>query len=117
VRRQAGEVIVVRTLGLLAVVLLVMPLAWFLKLLAWWLKTWRSERLRPVLVLLNEHVPLFAMLAATISLSVYLEKYLKWPNMLARAAASVLMLAICFPWWRWAHPAIERTFNARAIVR
>jgi hypothetical protein len=65
VRRQAGEVYVMRTLGLLAVVLLVMPLAWFLKLLVWWLKTWNGERLRPALVFLTEHVPLFAMLAAT----------------------------------------------------
>jgi hypothetical protein len=67
----------------LAVVLLVMPLAWFLKLLVWWLKTWRSERLRTVLVLLTEHVPLFVMSAAAIGLSVYLEKHFKWPNMLA----------------------------------
>jgi hypothetical protein len=110
-RRQAGEVLVVRTFGILAVVLLVMPLAWLLKLLVWWLKTWRSERLRPALVFLTEHVPLFEMLAATMGLSVYLEKNFKWPNMLALAAASVLMLAIGIPWCRWAHPAIERTLQ------
>jgi hypothetical protein len=109
VRRLAGEVIVVRTLGLLAVVLLVMPLAWFLKLLVWWLRTWRSDRLRPALVFLTEHVPLFAMLAATIGLSVYLEKHFRWPHMLALAGASVLMFAIGIPWSRWVHPAIERT--------
>jgi hypothetical protein len=34
---------------------------------------------------LTEHVPLFAMLAATFGVSVYLENHFKWPNMLAFA--------------------------------
>ena len=62
VRRQAGDVVLVQTLGLLAVGLLMLRLAGLLALLAWWLKTWRSERLRPALVFLIEHVPTFAMM-------------------------------------------------------
>jgi hypothetical protein len=76
-------------------------------LLAWWLKTWNGERLRPALVFLTE--PLIAMLAAIMGVSASLESHFKWPNMLALAGASVLMLAIGIPWCRWAHPAIERT--------
>jgi hypothetical protein len=41
--------------------------------IAWWLKTWRGERLRPALVFLNKHVPGFAMMAVCIGLSAYLE--------------------------------------------
>jgi hypothetical protein len=48
--------------AILAVVLLMVPLAWLLKLVAWCLKTWRDERLRPTLEFLIEEVP-FAMWA------------------------------------------------------
>jgi hypothetical protein len=109
VRRQAGEVLVVRTFGLLAVVLLVVPITCFLKLLAWWLKTWRDERLRPALVFLSRHVLWLGMAAGAIATNVYLENHLKWPMLLAYAAAMVAMYAICIPWWLWAYPAIERT--------
>jgi hypothetical protein len=75
VRRQAGDVFLMRAVGLMAVGLLIVPLVGLLTLLAWWLKTWRSERLRPALVFLMEHMPMFAMVAASLSLSlsVYLE--------------------------------------------
>ena len=85
-----------------------MPLFGLLTLLAWWLKTWRSERLRPALVFLSEYVPMFAIGAASIGLSVYLEELFKWPNMLAFAAAMAFMFAIVFPWYRWAYPLIVR---------
>src|SRR5262245_17752155 len=62
VRLQAGEVYVVRTLGLLVAAFLLVPLACLFKFLAWWLKTWRRERLRPALAFLAQHVPLIAML-------------------------------------------------------
>lgn len=108
VRRQAGEVYVVRALGLLAALFLLVPLAGLFKFLAWWLKTWKRERLRPALVFLAQHVPLFATLAATMGVSAHLENHFEWPNMLAFAAATALTFAIVIPWYRWAHPPIER---------
>src|SRR5215470_17096064 len=72
VRRQASDVFLMRAVGLMAVGLLIVPLVGLFTLLAWWLKTWRSERLRPTLVFLSEHVPMFAMVAASLGLSVYL---------------------------------------------
>jgi hypothetical protein len=77
-------------------------------LVRWWIRTWRSERLRPVLVFLSQHVPWLAMLAATLALNAYLESRLKWPTLLAFAVALAAMYAIAVPWWRWAHLAIER---------
>jgi hypothetical protein len=108
VRRQAGDVYLVRALGLMAVGLLMLPLGVLLTFLAWWLKTWRSERLRPALVFLIEYVPMFAIGAACIGLSVYLEERFKWPNMIAFAAAIAFMFAIVFPWYRCAYPLIVR---------
>ena len=70
----------------------------------WWIRTWHGERLRPALIFLIEHMPEFAIMAACIGLSAYLEDRLKWPTLLALAAK---MFAIGIPWWRWAHPAIE----------
>jgi peptidoglycan/LPS O-acetylase OafA/YrhL len=49
VRRQVGEVYFGRTLALVAVALVIVAAALLLKFVAWWLKTWRSERLRPAL--------------------------------------------------------------------
>jgi len=64
---------------------------------------------KQLVVLLTEHVPLFAMLA--MGLSAYLENHFKWPNLLAFATAWSLMLAIAIPWYRWAYPAIEPTLQ------
>jgi hypothetical protein len=75
----------------------------------WWIRSWHSERLRPVLIFLIEHVPEFAIMAACIGLSAYLEDRLKWPTLLALAATFAVMFALGFPWWRWVYPAIERT--------
>ena len=83
-----------------------MPLFGLLTLLAWWLKTWRSERLRPALVFLIEYVPMFAIGAASIGLCVYLEERFKWS--IAFAAAMAFMFAIVIPWYRWAYPLIVR---------
>jgi len=107
VRRQAGDVFLMRAVGLMAVGLLIVPLVGLLTLLAWWLKTWRSERLRPTLVFLSEHVPMFAMVAASLGLSVYLEDRAKWPYMLAFAAAMAFTLATVFPFYRWAYPVMK----------
>jgi hypothetical protein len=50
-----GEVYFGRTLALVAVALVIVAGAVLLKFVAWWLKTWRSERLRPALLFLTEH--------------------------------------------------------------
>ena len=73
VRRQAGDVYLVRTLALVAVALVIVVATALFTFIAWWLKTWRGERLRPALVFLNKHVPGFAMMAVCIGLSAYLE--------------------------------------------
>src|SRR5262245_39805811 len=75
---------------------------------AWWLKTWRGERLRPALLFLSQGVPWLAMMAASMGLIMYLENRLKWPSLVASAAACVVPFAIIAPWYRWAHPAIVR---------
>jgi hypothetical protein len=48
--------------------------AGLLKLTAWWLKTWRGERLRPALIFLTEHVPWFAIVPVGFGLSKYTEE-------------------------------------------
>jgi len=106
-RRQAGDVYVLRFFGLVAVALLVVPIAGLVAFVGWWLKTWRSERLRPALIFLTEGVPWLAMMAG-IGLAVYLEDLFKWPSLLTFAATWIMALAIGIPWWRWAYPAIER---------
>jgi hypothetical protein len=111
VQRQAGDIYLVRTLGLLAVVLVMVVFAGLLAFAAWWLKTWRSERLRPALIFLTEHVPEFAMMTACIGLSIYLEDHFKWPTLLAFATTMAVMFAIGTPWWRWGYPAIERALR------
>ena len=57
VQRQATEIYIVRTLGLLAVAFALMVTGGFLAFVAWWLRTWRNERLRPALVFPSGHVP------------------------------------------------------------
>jgi hypothetical protein len=49
-REQAIDIYLVRSLGLVAVTLIMMAMAGILAFAAWWLKTWRGERLRPALV-------------------------------------------------------------------
>jgi len=123
-RRQAGDFYFVRTLGLLAVVLAIMAIAGLLTFIAWWLKTWRNERLKPALVFLARHVPWLAMLAAGINLSVCLEDRFRWPTWLAFATTWAVTFAICIPWWRWVYPAIEHallrasqgTLRARVVL-
>jgi hypothetical protein len=56
VQGQAGDIYLVRTLGLLAVVFAVMAIAGLLAFIAWWLRTWRNQRLRPALIFLTKHV-------------------------------------------------------------
>src|SRR5262249_20288888 len=107
VRRQASDGYFMRALGMMAVGLLMLPLGVLLTMLAWWLKTWRSERLRPALVFLMEYVPMFAMGTASIGLCVYLEDRAKWPYMLAFAAAMTFTLATVFPFYRWAYPVMK----------
>jgi uncharacterized membrane protein len=46
-RRQAGDIYIVRTLWLLAAALV--AISGLRALAAWWLKTWRGERLREAL--------------------------------------------------------------------
>jgi hypothetical protein len=105
---QVGDIYLVRTLGLLGAGLAMMAIAGLLAFSAWWLRTWRNERLRSALIFLTEHVPEFAMVAACIGLSIYLEDHCKWPWLLAYATTLAVMFAIGFPWWRWVYPAIER---------
>jgi hypothetical protein len=112
VRQQAGDIYLVRTLGLLAAAFIMTAIAGLLAFIAWWLRTWRNERLRPALIFLTEHVPCLAIMAAGMGLSIYLEDHFKWPGLLAFATTLAVVFAICIPWWRWAYPAIER-----ALVR
>jgi hypothetical protein len=111
VQRQAGDVYLVRTLGLLAAGFAIMAIAGLLAFFAWWLRTWRNERLRSALIFLTEHVPEFAMMVACIGLSIYLEDHFKWPTLLAFATTMAVMFAIGIPWWRWGYPAIERVLR------
>jgi hypothetical protein len=106
VQRQAGDIYLVWTLGLLAVAFAMMAIAGLLVFVAWWLSTWRGERLRPALIFLTEHAP-WLMIASGAGLSAYLEDRFEWPTLLAFATTMVLMFAICIPWWRWIYPAIE----------
>jgi hypothetical protein len=111
VQRQAGDVYLVRTLGLLAAGFAMIAIAGLLVFAAWWLRTWRGERLRPSLIFLTHHAP-WLVIASGAGLSAYLEDRFRWPTLLAFATTMVVMFAICIPWWRWAYPAIER-----ALVR
>jgi len=77
----------------------------------WWIRTWRSERLRPALIFLTEHLPGFAIIAGCIGLDAYLEDRCKWPTLLALATAFAVMCSIGIRWWKWLHPAIERTLR------
>jgi uncharacterized membrane protein len=107
VRRQVGEVYFGRILALVAVALVIVAAVVLFKFVAWWLKTWRSERLRSALLFLTEHGWL-VMIAAGIGVTVYLEGRFKWPTLLTSAINWALMFAIGIPWWRWVYPAIER---------
>jgi hypothetical protein len=91
-----------------AVALIIIAIAGLLAFSAWWLRTWRNERLRSALIFLAEHVPWFAMTIAGIGLSIYLEDHFKWPTLLAIATTLAVTFAIGIPWWRWLYPAIER---------
>jgi hypothetical protein len=71
-RQQAVDIYLERSFGLVAVTLIIMAMAGVLGFAAWWLKTWRGERLRPALVFLSQHVPWLMMLAAFLALDVYL---------------------------------------------
>jgi hypothetical protein len=108
VRQQAGGFYLVRTLVLVAAALIMMTAGGLFAFAAWWLKTWRGERLRPALLFLSQGVPWLAMMAASMGLIMYLENRLKWPSLVASAAAWVVPFAIIAPWYRWAHPAIVR---------
>jgi hypothetical protein len=108
VRRQTAEVYLVRTLGLVGAAFAMIAIGGLLTFVAWWLRTWRNERLRPALVFLAGHVPWFGMLAAAIGVSVYLEDHSQWPHLLALAAGWVVAFAIGTSWYRWAHPAVVR---------
>jgi hypothetical protein len=107
VRRQVGEVYFGQTLALVAVALVIVTAAVLLKSMAWWLRTWRSERLRPALLFLTEHGWL-VMIAAGIGMTAYLEGRYKWPTLLTSSMNWALMFASGVPWWRWVYPAIER---------
>jgi hypothetical protein len=107
-QRQMRDIYFVRTLGLLGAGLATMAIAGLLAFSAWWLRTWRNERLRSALIFLAEHVPWFAMTIAGIGLWIYLEDHFKWPALLAYATTMAVMFAISFPWWRVVYPAIER---------
>jgi hypothetical protein len=108
VQRQMSDIYLVRTLGLLAVGLVLVAIAGLLTLAAWWLRTWRGERLRPALIFLTQLVPWFAMMAVGYGLSKYLEECLKWPSLLTSVTILPVTFAICIPWCRWMYPAIER---------
>lgn len=108
VLRQVGDIYFVRTLGLLAAGFAMMAIAGLLAFSAWWLRTWRNERLRSALIFLAEHAPWFAMTIAGIGFSIYLEDHFRWPRLLAFGTIFAVMLAISFPWWRVVYPAIER---------
>jgi hypothetical protein len=60
VQHQVSDIYLVRTLGLLTVALVMMVAAGLLAFIVWWLRTWRSERLRPALIFLTKHVLGFA---------------------------------------------------------
>jgi hypothetical protein len=110
-RREASDIYIVRTLGLLGAGLALMTIAGLLAFAIWWLRTWRSERLRSAVIFLSEHVPEFAMVAACIGLSIYLENHWKCPWLLAYATTLAVMAAFGIPWWRWGYPAIERALQ------
>jgi hypothetical protein len=77
VRQQAGGFYLVRTLVLVAAALIMMIAGGLFAFAAWWLKTWRGERLRPALLFLSQGVPWLAVIAASMSLIMYLENRLK----------------------------------------
>ena len=110
-RQQAGGFYLVRTLVLVAAALIMMISGGLFAFAAWWLKTWRSERLRPALLFLSQGVPWLAMMAASMGLIMYLENRLRWPSLVATAAACVVPFAIIAPWYRLAHPTIVRVLT------
>jgi hypothetical protein len=123
VRQQANDIYLVRTRGLLAAVFVMMAIGGLLTFAAWWLKTWRGERLRPALMFLTKGLPLFA----TMCLVAYLDHRFKAILALLGATSAVMAslallvvtsavaLAICITWWHWVNPAIERAV-ARANI-
>jgi hypothetical protein len=116
VRQQAGDIYLVRTLGLVAVAFIMIAIAGLLAFAAWWLKSWRGERLRPALILLTKYVPWFVIVVACNGLWSYLEKRFGWSIGLALTTTAATIFAISLPWWRWVYPAIERALYGRASV-
>jgi hypothetical protein len=108
VQRQAGDVYLMRTLGLLAAGFAMVAVAGLLAFAAWWLRTWRGERLRPALIFMTEYVPWFAMTTAGIGLSIYLEDHFKWPTLLVFGTTIAVTFAISVLWWRSVYPTIQR---------
>jgi hypothetical protein len=109
-RKQANDIYFIRTLWLLAAVLIIMAVAGALTLTKWWLKTWRRQRLRPALAFVSEQVASVTLMAACVGVGEYLEKHLKWPLLLAFVVSLVVAVALSIPYWRWAVPAIRRVF-------
>src|SRR5262245_39555641 len=73
VRRQVVEVYLWQTIGVVAAAFALIAIGGLLAFVAWWLRTWRNERLRPALVFLSGHVSWLAGLGTYICLVVYLE--------------------------------------------
>ena len=96
-RQQASGFYLVRTMGLVAAAVIMMIAGGLFAFAAWWLKTWRGERLRPALLFLSQGVPWLAMMAVSIGLIMYLENRLKWPSLVASAVACVVPFAIIAP--------------------
>jgi hypothetical protein len=69
VQRRAGDIYLVRCLGLVAAALIMMAIAGGLTFTRWLLSTWRRERLRPALIFLAQHMSLLMMVAASSGLS------------------------------------------------
>jgi hypothetical protein len=120
-RQQAGDIYLVRSLGLVAVASIMMAMGGVFTFAVWWLKTWRGDRLRPALMSLTKGLPWFA----TLCLVAYLDHSFFKPNLASLsvtqtmmaflallAVTSAVMVTICIPWWRWVQPAVER-----AVVR
>jgi hypothetical protein len=123
-RQQVGYIYLVRSLGLVAVALVMMAIAGGLAFAAWWLITWRGERLRPALVSLTKTVPWFA----TVCLVAYLDHRFKpilarlavtpavMTNLALLAVSSAVMVTIFIPWWRWSIPRLSAPFCGLVTV-
>jgi hypothetical protein len=100
VRQQVIDVYVVRTLGLVAVALVMVAIAGFLTCVAWWLRTMPGERLRAALAWSAKTLPPITIMGAAITAGAMIEIRATGRSMLVQCATMVVGMLLIWAYWR-----------------